>query len=84
MSPSIDSIITSWVSTVTPLPQNELIPTGGVSLKDAADFITAGAFAIGVGADLVDLAALRRGEASSITEKARRYVAAVAAARAPG
>jgi len=66
-----------------PLPQIELIPTGGVSLKNAADFITAGAFAIGVGADLVDLAALRRGEASAITEKAREYVAAVASARTP-
>lgn len=65
-----------------PLPQIELIPTGGVSLKTAADFIAAGAFALGVGADLVDLAALRRGDAASITEKARQYVAVVAAARA--
>ena len=64
-----------------PLPQIELIPTGGVSLKNVADFIAAGAFAVGVGADLVDLAALRRGDAASITEKARQYVAAVAAAR---
>jgi 2-dehydro-3-deoxyphosphogluconate aldolase/(4S)-4-hydroxy-2-oxoglutarate aldolase len=64
-----------------PLPQIELIPTGGVSLKNVADFITAGAFALGVGADLVDLTALRRGEASTITEKARQYVATVAAAR---
>lgn len=68
-------------SVKAPLPQIELIPTGGVSLKNVADFITAGAFALGVGADLVDLAALRRGEASTITEKARQYVAAVAAAR---
>lgn len=65
-----------------PLPQIELLPTGGVNLKTVADFIAAGAFALGVGADLVDLAALRRGEAASITEKARQYVAAVAAARA--
>ena len=58
-----------------PLPQIELIPTGGVSLKTAADFIAAGAFALGVGADLVS------GDPASITEKARQYVAAVAAAR---
>src|SRR5579883_2790337 len=38
----------------TPLPQIEMIPTGGVSLKTAADFIKAGASALGVGADLVD------------------------------
>jgi 2-dehydro-3-deoxyphosphogluconate aldolase / (4S)-4-hydroxy-2-oxoglutarate aldolase len=64
-----------------PLPQIELLPTGGVNLKTVADFIAAGAFALGVGADLVDLAALRRGEAEAITEKARQYVAAVSAAR---
>src|SRR5206468_10873883 len=56
-----------------PLPQIELMPTGGVSLKTAADFLAAGAFALGVGADLVDLAALRRGNAASITEKAKQY-----------
>ena len=65
-----------------PLPQIELLPTGGVSLKTAGDFIAAGAFALGVGADLVDLAALRRGDAAAITEKARQYVAVVATARA--
>lgn len=64
-----------------PLPQIELMPTGGVSLANAGEFIRAGALALGVGADLVDLAALRRGEADAITEKARQYVAAVAAAR---
>jgi 2-dehydro-3-deoxyphosphogluconate aldolase / (4S)-4-hydroxy-2-oxoglutarate aldolase len=65
-----------------PLPHVELLPTGGVSLTNAADFIRAGALALGVGADLVDLGALRRGDAAAITEKARQYVAAVAAARA--
>jgi 2-dehydro-3-deoxyphosphogluconate aldolase / (4S)-4-hydroxy-2-oxoglutarate aldolase len=64
-----------------PLPQIELLPTGGVNLNTAADFIKAGAFALGIGADLVDLAALRRGDAAAITEKAKQYVAAVAEAR---
>jgi 2-dehydro-3-deoxyphosphogluconate aldolase/(4S)-4-hydroxy-2-oxoglutarate aldolase len=64
-----------------PLPQIELIPTGGVSLKNAGELIAAGAFALGVGADLVDLAAVRKGDFAAITEKARQYVAAVAAAR---
>jgi 2-dehydro-3-deoxyphosphogluconate aldolase/(4S)-4-hydroxy-2-oxoglutarate aldolase len=58
-----------------PLPQIELIPTGGVSLENAAVFIAAGAFAVGVGADLL------KGDPAAITEKARQYVAAVAAAR---
>lgn len=66
-----------------PLPQIELLPTGGVSLQNAAEFIKAGALALGVGADLVDLAALRRGDAAAIAEKARQYVAAVASARYP-
>ncbi len=65
-----------------PLPQIELVPTGGVSLKTAASFIEAGAAAIGVGADLVDVKAIRAGEAEKITEAARAYVQAVRSARA--
>src|SRR4029453_386331 len=45
-----------------PLPQIEMIPTGGVSVKTAADFIRAGAMALGVGADLVDKRALADGQ----------------------
>ena len=65
-----------------PLPQIELMPTGGVNLKTVAEFIAAGAFALGVGADLVDIGAIRAGESGKITEKARQYVAALAEARA--
>ena len=57
-----------------PLPHIKLIPTGGVSLKTAADFFKAGAEAVGVGADLVDLQALREGRIDSITETARQYL----------
>lgn len=64
-----------------PLPQIELVPTGGVSLKTAADFIMAGASALGVGADLVDVKALRAGQGSVITERARQYVEIVRDAR---
>jgi 2-dehydro-3-deoxyphosphogluconate aldolase/(4S)-4-hydroxy-2-oxoglutarate aldolase len=60
-----------------PLPQIELVPTGGVSLKTAADFIRAGAAALGVGADLVDIKA----ESSLITERAKQYVEIVRQAR---
>jgi 2-dehydro-3-deoxyphosphogluconate aldolase/(4S)-4-hydroxy-2-oxoglutarate aldolase len=65
-----------------PLPQVELIPTGGVSLESAGEFIKAGASAVGAGADLVDVKKLRSGEASAITERARRYLAEIAKARA--
>ncbi len=64
-----------------PLPQIDVVPTGGVNLKTAGDFIRAGASALGVGADLVDLAAVRRGEASAVTERAREYVRIVREAR---
>lgn len=64
-----------------PLPQIELVPTGGVSLKTAADFIRAGASALGVGADLVDLKAIREGQQKLITERARQFVNIVREAR---
>jgi 2-dehydro-3-deoxyphosphogluconate aldolase/(4S)-4-hydroxy-2-oxoglutarate aldolase len=64
-----------------PLPQIELVPTGGVSLKTAASFIEAGAAAIGVGADLVDVKAIRAGQPEKITAAARAYVEAVRNAR---
>jgi 2-dehydro-3-deoxyphosphogluconate aldolase/(4S)-4-hydroxy-2-oxoglutarate aldolase len=64
-----------------PLPQIELIPTGGVSLMTAADFIRAGASALGVGADLVDLKAIREGQQKLITERAREFVRIVREAR---
>jgi 2-dehydro-3-deoxyphosphogluconate aldolase / (4S)-4-hydroxy-2-oxoglutarate aldolase len=65
-----------------PLPQIELIPTGGVSVKTAGDFIRAGALALGVGADLADTQAIRDGNARAVTEKAREYVRLVQEARA--
>jgi 2-dehydro-3-deoxyphosphogluconate aldolase / (4S)-4-hydroxy-2-oxoglutarate aldolase len=64
-----------------PLPAIKLIPTGGVSQSTAADFIRAGAEAVGVGADLVDLKAVRDGRSSDITQAARNYLAIVAGAR---
>lgn len=64
-----------------PLPQIEVVPTGGVSLKNAAEFIKAGAAAIGVGADLVDVNALLNGLDSEITERARQFVSIVQEAR---
>jgi len=64
-----------------PLPDIKIIPTGGVSLATAADFIRAGASALGVGADLVDLQALRERNENIVTERARRFVEIVRATR---
>ena len=65
-----------------PLPQIELVPTGGVSLKTAGDFIKAGAIALGVGADLIDPHALREGREELITERARQFLGIIREARA--
>lgn len=55
-------------------PNIEVMPAGGVSLETIADFLEAGAFSVGVGADLVDVKAIREGRLESIAEKARRYL----------
>jgi 2-dehydro-3-deoxyphosphogluconate aldolase / (4S)-4-hydroxy-2-oxoglutarate aldolase len=64
-----------------PFPDLPLVPTGGVDLKNAGDFIRAGATAIGVGSELVSRDDLKRGDYASIGARAEQYVAAVAAAR---
>jgi 2-dehydro-3-deoxyphosphogluconate aldolase / (4S)-4-hydroxy-2-oxoglutarate aldolase len=64
-----------------PFPKAELIPTGGVNTANAAEFIAAGAFALGVGADLVDATALREGNLQKIITAAQELVQAVVAAR---
>jgi 2-dehydro-3-deoxyphosphogluconate aldolase/(4S)-4-hydroxy-2-oxoglutarate aldolase len=64
-----------------PFPHASLIPTGGVNAANAADYVAAGAFALGVGGDLVDPTALRAGNLEKITQAARELVQVVHAAR---
>ncbi|MFZ0991391.1 MAG: bifunctional 4-hydroxy-2-oxoglutarate aldolase/2-dehydro-3-deoxy-phosphogluconate aldolase [Candidatus Sulfotelmatobacter sp.] len=64
-----------------PFPNVALIPTGGVNASNAADYIAAGAFALGVGGDLVNAAAVRDGNLAKVTQAARELVEAVRAAR---
>lgn len=64
-----------------PLPQLRLLPTGGVTVANAGEWIRAGAFAVGVGTALVDAASVEEGRFGEITRRARELVAAVAAAR---
>jgi 2-dehydro-3-deoxyphosphogluconate aldolase/(4S)-4-hydroxy-2-oxoglutarate aldolase len=64
-----------------PFPDAVMIPTGGVNASNAADYVAAGAFALGVGGDLVDLAALRSGNLAKITQAARELVQVVRDAR---
>ena len=60
-----------------PLPQLKLMPTGGVSIDNAADWLRAGAVAVGVGSALVDAGAVKAGDFASITRRAERLVANV-------
>lgn len=64
-----------------PLPQVKLMPTGGVSLTNAGDWIRAGAVAVGVGTALLDAKAIAAGDFGVITTNARTIVASVEAAR---
>src|SRR5690349_16247030 len=65
-----------------PLPQIPFVPTGGVNLNTAAEFIQAGAAALGVGGELVQAEALRAGKREVIVENARKFLAIVKEARA--
>lgn len=67
---------------LAPFPELQLIPTGGVTLQTAADFLKAGARALGVGTDLVNPKAIEEGKPEKVTETARAYVEIVAKFRA--
>jgi 2-dehydro-3-deoxyphosphogluconate aldolase/(4S)-4-hydroxy-2-oxoglutarate aldolase len=64
-----------------PLPQVLMVPTGGVNLDTAADFIRAGAAALGVGGELVQADALKSGKTEIIVENARKFLECVRQAR---
>jgi 2-dehydro-3-deoxyphosphogluconate aldolase / (4S)-4-hydroxy-2-oxoglutarate aldolase len=65
-----------------PCPHIEMIPTGGVNLETAGEFLKAGACAVAVGAEMVDAKAVKEGRFEVIEEKAKQYLAVVAKARA--
>jgi 2-dehydro-3-deoxyphosphogluconate aldolase/(4S)-4-hydroxy-2-oxoglutarate aldolase len=68
-------------SLLAPFPDLKLIPTGGVTLATAESFLRAGARALGVGGDLVNLAAIEEGRPELITEAAKAYLAVVTSYR---
>jgi 2-dehydro-3-deoxyphosphogluconate aldolase/(4S)-4-hydroxy-2-oxoglutarate aldolase len=68
-------------SLLAPFPHLKIIPTGGVTLQTAESFVRAGARALGVGSDLVNLAAIDAGKPETITETARAYLKVLAEAR---
>ncbi len=66
---------------LAPLPYLRMVPTGGVSLENCADFIKAGAVAVAVGSNLVDRKAVKEGRWADLTATAQKFVAAVRSAR---
>ena len=68
-------------SLLAPFPHLKIIPTGGVTLETAESFLRAGARALGVGGDLVNLAAVDAGHPETITESAKAYLKIVAEVR---
>lgn len=73
-----DSMGPDYIKAVlAPLPQIRLVPTGGVSASNAADYIKAGATALGVGGKLVDKNAVAEGNWAALTMEAERLMAAV-------
>lgn len=65
-----------------PLPQIRLMPTGGVNLETAADFLRSGACALGLGSALVEGKAIASRDFARIESLARKYVQIVAETRA--
>ena len=64
-----------------PLPHIDMVPTGGVNLENAAEFIKAGSSAVAVGSELVSIPLLRAGKIDEIVANARRYAEVIRAAR---
>jgi 2-dehydro-3-deoxyphosphogluconate aldolase / (4S)-4-hydroxy-2-oxoglutarate aldolase len=65
-----------------PFPHIDFVPTGGVNLENTSEFIQAGAVAVAVGGELVDLKALREGKPEVIADRVRQYLQAIQSARA--
>jgi 2-dehydro-3-deoxyphosphogluconate aldolase/(4S)-4-hydroxy-2-oxoglutarate aldolase len=79
--PSTSAGPTYFKDLLAPLPQLRLTPTGGVDLKNAGEWIKAGAACLGVGSALVTKEAMNKGDWGAISANARAFVAAVAQAR---
>jgi 2-dehydro-3-deoxyphosphogluconate aldolase/(4S)-4-hydroxy-2-oxoglutarate aldolase len=65
-----------------PFPQIDFVPTGGVNLENTPEFIKAGAAAVAVGGELVNLKVLKEGKLDVVVTEARKFIEAVRCARA--
>jgi len=67
-----------------PFPELRLVPTGGVNATNAAEYFAAGAFAVGMGSDLIDAAALREGRKNDVVNAVRSVAEIVSTSRKKG
>lgn len=66
---------------LAPMPQIRLMPTGGVNLDNAGDWLKAGACAVGIGSALLDKKAIADGDYAKLTNNAERMCKSIAAAK---
>ena len=66
---------------LAPMPHARLMPTGGVTLDNAGDWLRAGAVAVGVGSALVSKDVVEARDTAALSERARRLLASIASAR---
>ena len=66
---------------LAPLPHLRLVPTGGITVENAAEFLNAGCAALGIGSALVSQAILTNADWPELTRRAEQFVAAAKAAR---
>ena len=66
---------------LAPMPHLKLMPTGGVSLTNAGDWLKAGACAVGVGSALLDKKAIESGNYEVLTENAKVLISSINKAR---
>ncbi|HEX8243564.1 MAG TPA: bifunctional 4-hydroxy-2-oxoglutarate aldolase/2-dehydro-3-deoxy-phosphogluconate aldolase [Longimicrobium sp.] len=64
-----------------PMPFLKLVPTGGVTPDNAGEWLRAGAVAVGLGSALIDAKLVAAGDFAALTERARRVMASIVAAR---
>lgn len=64
-----------------PFPDIRMMPTGGVSVENAGEWIKAGACAVGIGTDLLDKKLIEAEDYAALTERAKKLVAGIASAR---
>ncbi len=63
---------------LAPMPHLKIMPTGGVTLTNAGDWLKAGACAVGIGSALLDKSAIEKGDYDILTSNAKKIMESIA------